>query len=115
MAPKRAAPVASSAGSKPKAAKKVKKEEEGDEGGEASGTGKEIDEGDTPLVKLYRALEAAAKVKALGVKKDGVVVYWMRSVLHLLSLIVTVRGKQLERLLYCTNGGEDRQNGIWRS
>ena len=71
MAPKRTAPAASTAA---KASKKPKKEEEGEEGGK----GIAVDEGDTPLVLLNAALEAAGKVKALPAKKNGVVVYWMR-------------------------------------
>lgn len=35
----------------------------------------------TPLAKLYGAMEEAAKVKAIAAGKEGVVVYWMRYVL----------------------------------
>ena len=79
MAPKRAAPIASTSGSKAKKFKKEEEEEEG--GGEAGISGIAVEEGDTPLVKLYAAMEDAAKVKALPAGKGGVVVYWMRSVL----------------------------------
>ena len=67
MAPKRAIPSSSNS----PVTKKVKLNREDEIAAE-----EEI----TPIQKLYDSLSVAGKVKALPVKKDSVVVYWMRLV-----------------------------------